>query len=304
VSVFDRFPPVLHGCCAALALLLGMPAAVHAADFVPASPEEGRVPVSAVLDRPAFVDWRDGTATVNCQVLVSRRGRAKGLKCGLASGFTDDDRAEKLLPATYAALRRAKFRPAEVDGETVDVVMSVRVVVRCIGDRCETSSYPNLGLYALELGNQYYAPQEVLRDGGTWYERMLDAEACEGDREPAPACVDEGAFRLVLYLDIDPDGEPVQVRYRDNPLNGDADAVMAAAEAEFLPGLVDGEPREMTVLTSSLHYDNNRDIPKSICVEFDDIRSRLPERRCYNPQQYARVTPSLQILSWLPMTGN
>ncbi|MEM9383451.1 MAG: hypothetical protein AAGA68_00190 [Pseudomonadota bacterium] len=285
------------------ALLVG-PAA-HA-NYSPALPDGGKIPLSSVVERPKNMRWANGTASINCQVLVTSKGKAAGSKCGLAEGAKGST-SESVLGATYAGLRRAKFKPAEENGNPVDVVMSVRVKVRCVGDRCETSAYPNLGLYAKEHGDNYVAPQEILTRRETWYERLLAADICADGRAPREACVDDGAFRLVVYVDVDDSGAPANARSRKNPLTADADNLMEQAHesveaSRFIPGEVDGQPKAMTVLSSSLHYSNNKRIPKTICVDNTELGSRLSKKRCYNAQEHARVKPGLQIYSWLPMT--
>ncbi|MEO0422736.1 MAG: hypothetical protein AAF184_10400 [Pseudomonadota bacterium] len=287
--------------CAALLVAPGAFAA-----YTPALPDGGKIPLSEVVERPKNVRWANGTAEVNCQVLVTRKGKAGGAKCGLAEGIKGST-SESVLGATYAGLRRAKFQPAEVEGKAVDVVMSVRVKVRCIGDKCNVSAYPNLGLYTQEHGDNYVAPQEILSSQATWYERMLKDAACKNGKAAREPCVDDGAFRLVVYVDVDDAGTPTNARSRRNPLTADADALMEKAHAsveasQFIPGLVGGTPKPMTVLSSSLHYSNNKSIPKTICVDNTELGSRLATKRCYNAQEHARVKPGLQIYSWLPMT--
>ncbi|MEM9388752.1 MAG: hypothetical protein AAGA68_27165 [Pseudomonadota bacterium] len=50
----------------------------------------------------------------------------------------------------------------------------------------------------------------------------------------------------------------------------------ASMEAsQFIPGLVEGTPKPMTMLSSSLHYSNNKSIPKTICVDNTELGSRL-----------------------------
>lgn len=293
-----------------LLVLVALPGVVTpalAADDQPALPEAGRIALSKVVEKPGDAVWENGTATVNCQVLVSRRGRADGLKCGLFQPF-DNGTADRLVAATYNGLRRARFLPARVDGEKVDVVMSVRVVVRCIGRRCKTSSYPNLGLFDDKYGIDYVAPQEIIDDRATWYERLLADDVCRSGRDVKAACVDEGMYRLNLYVDVDDQGEPGRVRYNRNPITTDAEVIMEAAQSKvqqvrYIPGTYQDAPTPMTTLTSSIHYTDNDLIPATICVEQQEVGWRLPQRTCYNPQEYARVTASLQIISWLPITG-
>ncbi|MEM9388666.1 MAG: hypothetical protein AAGA68_26735 [Pseudomonadota bacterium] len=293
-----------------LGLAVGWGGAVgtaHAAEYEPADPEGGRLKLSRMIEKPDGANWDNGTATVNCQVLVSRRGRADGLKCGLYEPF-EDGQADRLVAATYHGLRRARFRPARIDGKPVDVVMSVRVVVRCIGRRCKVSSYPNLGLFEDKYGIDYVAPQEIVDDGTTWYEHLLSNEVCRTAGGIKEACVDKGIFRLNLYVDVDGDGAPTLVRHTRNPITADSDAIMEAAEREvekirYIPGQVSTAATPMTVLSSSLHYTDNRDIPANICIEQQEIGWRLPRTTCYNAQEYARVTASLQIISWLPITN-
>ncbi|MEO0423140.1 MAG: hypothetical protein AAF184_12435 [Pseudomonadota bacterium] len=293
--------PLISTLVAALAL-----GSTAHASYSPALPDGGKIPLSSVVERPKNMRWANGVASINCQVLVTSKGKAAGSKCGLAEGAKGST-SESVLGATYAGLRRAKFKPAEENGKPVDVVMSVRVRVRCVGDRCETKAYPNLGLYSKEHGDNYIAPQEILTSRETWYERMLDTDACANGREPREACVDDGAFRLVVYVDVDDTGAPTNARSRANPLTGDKDMLMDKAHesveaSRFIPGEVDGEPKNMTVLSSSLHYSNNKRIPKTICVDNSELGSRLAKKRCYNAQEHARVKPGLQIYSWLPMT--
>jgi hypothetical protein len=290
----------------ALAAVFGVVAPAQSTDYQPALPEAGRIALSKVVEKPADAVWENGTATVNCQVLVSRRGRADGLKCGLFQPF-DDGTADRLVAVTYNGLRRARFRPARIDGEKVDVVMSVRVVVRCIARRCKVSSYPNLGLFDDKYGGDYVAPQEIIDDRATWYERLLADEVCRSGRDVKAACVDEGMYRLNLYVDVDEQGEPGRVRYTRNPITADADVIIEAAQAKlqqvrYIPGTYQDAPAPMTTLSSSIHYTDNDMIPATICVEQQEIGWRLPRRTCYNPQEYARVTASLQIISWLPIT--
>ncbi|MEO0424562.1 MAG: hypothetical protein AAF184_19650 [Pseudomonadota bacterium] len=293
-----------------LALLLGLAGtsgATLAATYEPADPEGGRLKLSKMIEKPDGAHWDNGTATVNCQVLVSSKGRADGLKCGLYQPF-EDGQADRLVAATYHGLRRAKFRPARIDGQPVDVVMSVRVVVRCIGRRCKVSSYPNLGLFEDKYGIDYVAPQEIVDGRTTWYEHLLADEVCRTGDAIKEACVDKGIFRLNLYVDVDDDGTPTLVRHTKNPITADSDMIMEAAEREvekirYIPGQVSDGSTPMTVLSSSLHYTNNKDIPANICIEQQEIGWRLPRTTCYNAQEYARVTASLQIISWLPMVG-
>jgi hypothetical protein len=302
----SRLSPPLSAVAFCALWLVGVDAV--AGTFEPVTPDSGRVPLSQVIQEPDSASWANGSASVNCQVLVTAKGRTSAAKCGVAE--TGAGAPDSVLGATYVGLRRAKFKPATVDGNAVDVVASMRVDIKCIGQNCDVRTYPNLGLYRDRYGYDYTAPQEVLNDRKTWYERLLLTPVCtegKGKGKPIEPCVDEGAFKLVVYMDVDTEGRASNLRARRNPLTAQADEIMTevervAVESVFIPAMHDGQAVEATLLSTSLHYENNRSIPKSICVEDQELGSRLPKTRCYNPQQHARVSPSLQIYSWLPLT--
>ncbi len=88
------------------ALLLGTGAF---AAYTPALPEAGKIPLSDVVERPKNVRWANGTAEVNCQVLVTRKGKAAGSKCGLAEGIKGST-SESVLGAGPRRWRRARSR--------------------------------------------------------------------------------------------------------------------------------------------------------------------------------------------------
>jgi hypothetical protein len=283
-----------------LAFVVGMLVGVSAAAEVvpsptddsatPASPELGRVPVSAQFRFPDDFDPRNEKTTIICQVLVGANGSVSERKCAQHGG--SDRMRAWLRNETHHRMKRARFRPAEVDGEAVAVSMPVRIVASCDGEAdCGVDVYPNSGQYASEWGNAYYAPQEIIEDAGTWYDRLVASDACRAGRDTA--CKDLTAFAFGAAVKVGANGLVTGVGLLAGAEPGDfpVDAAFARlAESRFIAARVQGAPAELLIHTPTIHSRGNKHFRRTQCRDVEEIGTRLG-RDCYTMQAYAALRP-------------
>ncbi|MEO0421563.1 MAG: hypothetical protein AAF184_04465 [Pseudomonadota bacterium] len=285
----------------ALATLIGITGAVANADeivparltgeaVVPASPEHGKVPVSSQFRFPDDFRPRDESSKIVCQVLVSRGGEVSARKCAQHGG--SERLRAWLRNEILLRLERARFRPAQVDGERVAVSMPVRALVSCDADGdCGVGVYPNAGLYTARYGDAYYAPQEIIDDTGTWYDRLVASEYCAAGK--ARACKNATAFAFGASVRVGNDGLVNGVGVLDGieaeefPVDG---AFARLVEARYIPAQVEGEAMQLLVHTPTIHKRNSRYFPRNQCRRRFEIGTRLG-MDCFTMQELAAYRP-------------
>ncbi len=286
--------------CALLAVaassFLGAPVSAEivplpVAESVPASPEHGKVPVSAQFRMPDDFVVSDETTTIICQVLVSTKGIVSERKCGQHGG--SDRMRAWLRNEVHHRMKRARFRPAIVAGKEVAVSMPVRVVVSCDDQAdCGVGVYPNSGQYASELGNAYYAPQEVISKVGTWYDRLVASDDCRSGK--AKVCKGVAAFAFGAAVRVGEDGLVNGVGLLADADPGDFPAEAAFArvvESRFIPAQVQGAPTTLLVHTPTIHTRGNKHFRRDQCRDASELGTRLG-RECYTMQEYAALRPN------------
>ncbi len=279
------------------------------AQIQPAHPELGRVPVSAQFRFPDDFIPRSQSTSIVCQVMVSKRGEVGARKCAQHGG--GDRLRFWLRNEILHRLKRAKFRPAVVDGERVAVSMPVRAQVDCDSrGRCEVGVFPNAGLHAREHGNEYYGPQEIIGKSGTWYDRLVASAECDsGDAE---VCKDLSAFAFGASVQVDVDGLVTGVGVVNGVDPGDFPVEAAfehLVESRYIPAREDaGSAMALVVHTPTLHKRNSRYFPRDNCRNDEELGSRLG-RDCYTMQEMAAFRPEDdsrfldELNRWLGQTG-
>ncbi|MEM9387979.1 MAG: hypothetical protein AAGA68_23190 [Pseudomonadota bacterium] len=280
---------------AALGLLLlvalSTSATAAAAQVQPAHPELGRVPVSAQFRFPDDFIPRSQSTSIVCQVMVSKRGDVGARKCAQHGG--GDRLRFWLRNEILHRLKRAKFLPAQIDGERVAVSMPIRAQVDCDSrGRCEVSVFPNAGLHTRDHGNDYYGPQEIIGKSGTWYDRLVASADCDaGDAE---VCKDISAFAFGASVQVGADGlvAGVGVVKGVDPGAFPVDAAFEhLVESRYIPARENaGSAMALVVHTPTLHKRNSRYFPRDNCREDEELGSRLG-RDCYTMQEMAAFRP-------------
>lgn len=295
-----RFPPHHGGLrCSSLAAIslltliafspLG--ASAEGGQVQPAHPELGRVPVSAQFRFPDDFIPRSQSTSIVCQVMVSKRGEVGARKCAQHGG--GDRLRFWLRNEILHRLKRAKFRPAEIDGERVAVSMPIRAQVDCDSrGRCEVNVFPNAGLHARDFGNDYYGPQEIIGKAGTWYDRLVASDDCDaGDAE---VCKDISAFAFGASVQVGADGlvTGVGVVKGVDPGSFPVDAAFEhLVESRYIPAREsEGSTMALVTHTPTLHKRNSRYFPRDNCREDEELGSRLG-RDCYTMQEMASFRP-------------
>ena len=259
-------------------------------DSRPASPEDGRVAVSSLFRFPDDFSVRDETTTIICQVLVGRTGEVSARKCGQHGG------SERLRAwvrnEIHQRLKRARFRPALVDGARVSVSMPLRAQISCDaqGD-CAVAVHPNAGVHTATYGDDYFAPQEIISDGGTWYDRLVASDDCRSGQ--AYACKNLDAFAFGASVRVGEDGlvngvgQLAGVEAGEFPVEA---ALGHLAEARYIPARVQGEAVQLLVHTPTIHKENSRHFPRNQCRRVDQIGTRLGIN-CFTMQELAAHRP-------------
>ncbi len=275
----------------ALACLTAPPLAAAQSEATPASPEDGLIAVSAEFRFPRRVSAAEAV-TVNCQVLVGTDGAVAASKCSQRGG-SERFRAW-IRNELYFRLERARFRPAQVNGEAVAVSMALRAEARCSkAGECTIDVYPNGGMHADDLGDDYTSPQEIVGDDGTWYDRLIVSPSCDGGAREA--CKEVEAFAFAAGAVVDAQGSTVGIGlmpdYEATAFPAEA-ALQQIVETRFIPARrAGGEPMELLTITPTLHSPGNPHMAQNQCLEREVTGQRLPERRCYTLQAYAALLP-------------
>jgi hypothetical protein len=277
--------PVLCLCLTATGAEL-VPVPVDA-DARPASPEQGRVALSSRFRFPPW-DAPSQSTTVVCQVLVSRKGQVSARKCAQHGG---DDRFRAFVRnEVHERLTRSRFRPAIVDGQPEAVSMPLRAEVACDAQAsCTIAVYPNTGQHRTEYGDDYFAPQEIIEQVGTWYDRLVSSAPCGNGRDAR--CREVDAFAFAAAVRVGEDGLVTGVGTVGGIDPGDFPVEAALArlvEARFIPARRADEVVSMLIPTPTLHSRNNPHFARSYCREVEAIGTRL-EKNCYTMQEYAAL---------------
>lgn len=289
-------PPRLHRTAgAAIAFALGVVAMaagvqtvskVDAAPSRPASPEAGRAPVSHQFRVPTGLADRADGATVICQVLVSAKGKVMARKCAQQGG----SRALVgwLRDETHRRLERARFRPALWEGSRVAVSMAMRVQVTCDERRtCEVGVYPNAALHRASLGEDYFAPQEIIRRTDTWYDRLVASDDCRGGH--ARFCKGQSAFAFAVEVSVGADGRVLDVGELDSVEPGDFPVAAAAQhlyQTHYIAAQAAGQSLALHLHAPTLHKKNSRHFPRDQCRRVNQVGVRLGIS-CFTMQELA-----------------
>jgi hypothetical protein len=173
---------------------------------------------------------------VYCQVGLTEAGKARWSFC-----FTPEYEQFPYRNELERATAEARFVPASVDGENVEVSFPFRVSLSWDGDRCTLAAIPNWA-FDPAMGNNYIAPQEVLQGGHGWVRRarsMDDFVALE---------VNRGDIEFSMSLLASLDGTASDSRLEHNALATRRElrnALRALEGSRFIPGFYGGEPVPM-----------------------------------------------------------
>ena len=181
---------------------------------------------------------------VYCQAEVGTDGLARNLSC------YDKEDMDELRVQVEQALAGQEFVPARVDGETVPVRMTFRVVYSNLEGQPPLMLLPNLGHMQGELGHQYSAPQERL-DERNWYSLYRRNDWSEGQ----PFFGGVGRTTQVMAIVNEEGRVPSAHRIKTHGRHKrDATEVAKALRtSRFIPGMANGEPKRMRYF-AVLHY--------------------------------------------------
>jgi hypothetical protein len=173
---------------------------------------------------------------LTCQVVVDETGAVRdepSTHCFGKLGGDDRRRADTVR----RNLLRSRFEPARIDGEGVKVYASLRVSFVEINGLCDVTVYPNLADRQSAVAADYFAPQEIMTDGG-WMGAL-----------EAPLRSKGGSYNgmaFVMSVAVDELGNASDGRIEANNFVLE-ESVQAAVDAlekqQFIPATVDGVAR-------------------------------------------------------------
>lgn len=174
---------------------------------------------------------------LTCQVVVDETGDAsdeRATHCFGKLGGDDRRRADTMR----GHLVRSRFEPASIDGENVEVYVSLRVAFVETNGRCDVTIYPNLSDEQGEFAVDYFAPQEIFTDGG-W-------KAASGPlRYEGTWMKNHSGMAFVMSVAVDSLGNAGDGRVEVNNFTYDESvqrAVDALERQRFIPAVVNGVP--------------------------------------------------------------
>lgn len=191
--------------------------------------------LNSQIQLPIEFEGGHKTLAVYCQTDVSVSGDLNNIQC------YQNPKIANLQQQTVAALEKATFEPAEIDGKAVPVRMQFRVVYSRSGDQPDIVLLPNLGTLQNQHGVSYFAPQERL-DQQAWFQQYVKNDWAKGQ-----AFFADGRLTRVMGV-VSPSGEVAKVSTLDARGSGKRDASViedALKQSRFIPGFVENQPTEM-----------------------------------------------------------
>jgi hypothetical protein len=167
--------------------------------------------------------------------VVSATGTVENVADTHCFGNPGDDRRRSIFLKKKVV--DSQFEPATIDGKAVEVFVSFRVLFQETSGSCDVKVVQNLGIQADELGIDYFAPQEILTDGG-W---MLPIEDAITYREP-----DWWGLVFSMSVAVDEQGNASDGRVETNNFATEESVRLAVESLEkqrFIPAFVEGVPR-------------------------------------------------------------
>jgi hypothetical protein len=168
---------------------------------------------------------------VLCQAWVEADGQTSD---GVSYCVADGGRRSPYSLAANEAVDRAEFSPASVDGASVAVYMSFRLVFRGDTQRCAIAAIANLGGELLGDDLDYFAPQEIVSED-SWYWRATRLHGQGGRSWIARP----GGAVLTLSVAVSAAGAASDGRIEGNwsATRTEANAaVRALGKSSFIPG--------------------------------------------------------------------
>lgn len=196
-----------------------------------------------VLDVPDYVKKENTNIAIYCQVIVAKNGFSDESHCYTGSS-EDKEMLVTLIRRVKRAIKKAKFSPAKVDGNPVNVVMGLQVIYICNESlNCNVHTLPNMGFASEEFGYRYISPQEII-DKHNWFTRLLRSTHCQNFEHVKCRKSPEGS--LVVSLKVGDKGQISEVNIKRGKIGNNHDGVADAAsamlkESQFIPGFYEGK---------------------------------------------------------------
>lgn len=191
----------------------------------PAGFGDGEKSLGALIEFPELRG--DTTVTISCIGLLSGRGKLDQHAC-----YRRNPGDETFIAPIYAATRKARLKPATVDGRPVDVVFQYRVQFVQEGDSKTLSFVANPGYpeNVEAYGHEHVAAQRLIRKE-TWQK----------------SCPRQARFLVLARANVDFEGRPsaVSIEHSDGiPISPKCEDALTRnmLESRFIPAYADGEP--------------------------------------------------------------
>lgn len=210
---------------------------VHAASFQPAMIGDHDFSLAQRVKMPKVKG--DFTVFVRCEAEVGATGNIRTNGC-----YNDADVSGKFFKAVELASNRARFVPASVEGERVNVVALYTVVFRQKDGSQHVAVIPNHGTNAQQFGINYVAPQRYGRPPKI---RGLDLRNYDGGGDDKDGLRTRTGLQWV-EAQIDELGrctEAEVIRTSRSSRGGSRMAKRVVDEGPFIPGFVNGQPQAM-----------------------------------------------------------
>lgn len=211
--------------------LLSLAAAGAHADRVPAQADTGE---DGLEQRIEFPELRgDITAVLRCAARLQRNGRLKDNGC-----YVESPADRVFIEPINRAARRARFKPATLDGRALEIYLQYRVQFVKEGEDERVSVWLNPGVAenVEAYGQDHVAAQRVIGK-----ERWEDV------------CPSRADYLVWLRAHVAEDGSASSASLTHgagiNPSPRCREAILATiGESEFFPALADGEPVPSTYM--------------------------------------------------------
>ncbi|MEO0425516.1 MAG: hypothetical protein AAF184_24495 [Pseudomonadota bacterium] len=226
-----------------------------------------------------------------CRLLVTAEGAISVHRCETVASTRRLE--ERLTKQIYAAIQKARIRPAAQGGTPVAVTMAVRVVVACDGDGCQAAVLANSGVYSDRLGEHYVEAQEIVQGAGTWYDRQLTTAHCAAAAGREPSCSDRSVYESQALLHVDAIGAPLELL--DHGDWEDGYAVLGELESlledtRFTPTFdATGNPVPGWALVTAFHSVDSEVVERPLCFDRDPPFSKIKMKTCFSAQEYEQA---------------
>jgi hypothetical protein len=221
----------------AVLTMLSASIAIQAADFKPARFGTGPESFLANLACPE-PRKSDSGGTVFCEARVRTDGRTNISEsfCFVPNGL--DYKLRAYVFEADQTVDKAVFVPAEVDGENVEVIMPMRVVFTWDNGTCSAAAIPNWGEEGFTTDFKYFAPQEIIQDGRSWWDKVPPLRWSyrgTGIIFAVSVQVSEGGVASDARLEANNFGVPPEIQA----------SLRFITTASFIPAFYEGKPTSM-----------------------------------------------------------